>query len=55
MDVQGVTYVSRLTGEGVYAVFDRGLGKLVAAETGMLMEHPDLPGVLERYEIGLIG
>ena len=54
LDVEGMTYVSRLTGEDVYAVFDRGLGKLVAAETGMLMEHPDLPSVLERHAIALM-
>ena len=54
MDVEGMTYVSRLTGEDVYAVFDRGLEKFVAEETGMLVEHPDLPSVLERHGIGLI-
>ena len=54
VDVEGMIYISRLTGEDVYAVFDRGLEKLVAAETGMLMEHPELPGVLERHAIGLV-
>ncbi len=53
-DIDGLLHVSRLTGEDVYAVFDRGLGKLNVAEKGMLMEHPELPNVLERHGIGLI-
>ena len=53
-DVEGLLYVSRLTGEDVYAVFDRGMGKLEASETGKLMDHPELPEVLERHGIGLV-
>ena len=53
-DVEGLLHVSRLTGEDVYAVFDRGLGKLESTETGMLKDHPDLPQVLARHEIGLV-
>ena len=53
-DIEGLLYVSRLTGEDVYAVFDRGAGNLNCAETGMLMDHPDLPDVLERHGIGLV-
>ena len=53
-DIEGLVYVSRLTGEDVYAVFDRGVGKLDIAETGMLMDHPELPDVLERHGIGLV-
>ena len=53
-DVEGVVYGSRLTGEDVYAMFDRGIGKLVATATGMLMDHPELPNVLEQHEIGLL-
>ena len=52
-DVEGLRYASRLTGEDVHAVFDRGLGKLNVAETGTLMDHPKLPEVLERHDIGL--
>ena len=53
-DIEGFLYASRLTGEDVYAVFDRGVGKLEAGETGTLMDHPDLPDILERHGIGLI-
>lgn len=53
-DVEGLLYVSRLTGEDVYAVFDRGVGKLDSVETGALADHPKLPEVLERHEIGLV-
>ena len=53
-DIDGLVHASRLTGEDIYAVFDRGTGKLGSAETGMLMNHPDLPDVLGRHGIGLI-
>ena len=43
-----------MTGEDVYAVFDRGAGKLQAVETDMLMKHPDLRDVVERHGIGLV-
>ena len=38
-DIDGLLHVSRLTGKDVYALFDRGLGKLDAAETGALADH----------------
>lgn len=53
-DIDGLVHVPRLTGGDVYAVFDRGAGKLEAVETGTLAEHPDLPAVLERHAIGLV-
>ena len=53
-DIEGLLYDSRLTGGDVYAVFDRGAGKLEAVETDMLMDHPDLPDVMERHGIGLV-
>lgn len=53
-DVDGLLFSSRLTGEDVYAVFDRGMAKLDAAETGMLPEHPELTDVLSTYGIKLI-
>ncbi len=53
-DVDGLVHASRLTGEDIYAVFDRGMGKLSFAETGMVMDHPDLPDVLGRHGIGLV-
>lgn len=53
-DVDGLVYASRLTGEDVYAVYDRSVGKLQAGEVGRLEEHVDLPGVLARHGIGLL-
>ena len=53
-DIDGLIYVSRLTGEDIFAVFDRGVGKLEATESGILMDHPDLPDVLARHGIGLV-
>ena len=52
-DVDGFLYESRLTGADIYAVFDRGIGKLQAMDSGMLEEHPELLNVLKRYGIGL--
>lgn len=53
-DVDGVVYSSRLTGEDVYAVFGRSTGRLAVIDTGLLEEHPELTGILQRYEIGLV-
>ncbi len=53
-DVDGLVYASRLTGEDVYAVYDRSVGKLKAGDVGLLEEHVELPGVLERHGIGLL-
>lgn len=53
-DVDGLLFSSRLTGEDIYAVFDRGIAKLNAAETGILPEHPELTDVLSNYSIKLI-
>ena len=53
-DIEGLVHVSRLTGKDVYAMFDRGLGKFFAAEMGSLLDHPDLPDVLDRHGIGLV-
>lgn len=54
VDVDGVVYASRLNGKDVYAVFDRSTKKLVAAETGCLENHPELPDILERYQVSLV-
>ena len=54
-DVEGLLYTSRLTGQDIYAVFDRGVEKLASLDTGRLEDHPELPEVLERHGIGLIG
>ena len=53
-DIDGLVYASRLTGQDVYAVYDRSVGKLKAADVGLLEEHVELPGVLERHGIGLL-
>lgn len=53
VDVDGILYASRLTGEDVYAMFDRSARKLTSEETGLLEDHPELPEILNRYSIGL--
>ncbi len=53
-DVDGFLFSSRLTGADVYAIFDRAVGKLQVEEMGNLADHPDLPAVFTRFEIGLI-
>ena len=53
-DIDGLIYLSRLTEEEIYAVFDRGMAKLEAAGTGLLTHHPDLPDVLKRHGIELV-
>lgn len=53
-DIDGLLYVSRLTEQEVYAVFDRGVAMLIPAGTGRLADHSDLPDVLERHGIGLV-
>ena len=53
-DVDGLLYGSRLTGEDVYAVFDGGMAKLAVSETGMLVDHPELPDILARHGIGIV-
>ena len=53
-DIDGLVYSSRLTSEDVYAIYDRGVGKLRAGDVEALEEHTNLPGVLERHAIGLL-
>jgi hypothetical protein len=52
-DVEGFVYASRLTGEACYGIFDRALFKLITVETGSLLEHPELPVLLEKHHIDL--
>ena len=54
VDVDGIVYASRLTGEDVYAVFNRSTGKLAWAETGLMEDHPELPNIMKRYGIRLV-
>ena len=53
-DIDGLLYGSRLTGADVYAVFDRGIGKLRTTETGVLADHPELPDVLAEHGVRLV-
>ena len=53
-DIDGLVYLSRLTEEETYAVFDRGMAKLEVTATGLLKDHPDLPDVLKRHGIKLV-
>lgn len=53
-DVDGILYESRLTGEDVYAVYDRAIDKLNAVESGELSNHRELPNVLRRHRIALV-
>ena len=47
-------YGSRLTGADVYAVFDRGIGKLRAVETGLLADRAELPDLLSKHGARLV-
>jgi hypothetical protein len=53
IDVDGIAYASRLTNEVCYAIFDRAVTKVIAIEKGSLLEHADLPDLLERHHIEL--
>ena len=53
-DVDGLVYASRLTGEDVYGIYGRSVGKLKAGDVGQLEEHVELAGVLDRHGIGLL-
>ena len=52
--IDGFVYESRLTGEDVYAVFDRGIGKLRAVGTGVLADHAELPDLLSHHGVRLV-
>ena len=47
--IDGLVYGSRLTGADVYAVFDRGIGKLRAVETGLLTDRAELLDLLSKH------
>lgn len=51
--VDGILFSSRLTGQDVYAIFDRALDKLSVMDTGWLAEHPELPAILSRFDMRL--
>jgi len=52
-DIDGFLYSSRFTGEGCFAVFDRAVWKLKLTRTGEVLEHPQLPAVLDQHQIQL--
>ena len=52
--IDGLLYESRLTGKDAYAIFDRGIKKLEAADSGRLHEHPALPALLKHHAIRLV-
>ena len=52
--VDGFLFSSRLTGGDACAIYDRALRKLEVSASGLLAEHPDLPGILSRYDIRLV-
>jgi hypothetical protein len=53
-DVDGVVYDSRLTGNDCIAVFDRAIPKLTVLDACALMDHPQLPALLEQAGIQLV-
>ena len=54
-NVDGIIFPSRLSRGDVSAVFDRAIeAKLVAQPAERLLHHPELAGVLERFDIKLI-
>lgn len=52
--VDGFLFSSRLTGEDVYAIFDRAIPKLKAEKPEPLAQHDELPNVLHRHDIRLV-
>lgn len=52
--VDGILFASRLTGEDVYAIFDRATSKLKAGIPEPLATHTELPDVLRHHGIDLI-
>jgi len=54
-DVDGFIYASRLTSDDCMAVFERAVDKLIVLEACELKDHPELPDVLERHGIQLVG
>lgn len=52
-DVDGILFASRLTGQDVYAIFDRAVPDLAAEAPAPLAQHSDLPAILSRHDISL--
>jgi len=54
LDVDGVIYASRLTGDDCIAVFDRAIHKFSVLDACALKDHPQLPVLLEQSGIQLV-
>lgn len=53
-DVDDIVFPSRLTGADAFAIYDRGIAKLVANDAGHIQDHADLLGILESLDIALL-
>jgi len=53
-NLDGILFSSRLTGQDVYAIFDRATNKLIAETARELSDDMRLPEILDRYGITLI-
>ncbi|MCY4186066.1 MAG: RES family NAD+ phosphorylase [Rhodobacteraceae bacterium] len=53
-EVDGLLFSSRLTGNDIYAIFDRAISKLSVIEFKKIIDHQELPKIFNRYEIKLI-
>jgi hypothetical protein len=51
--IDGFVYPSRLTGADCYAIFDRGVHKLIASDYGTLIGHDALPDLLLKHGLRL--
>lgn len=54
-DFDGFIYASRLTGDDCIAFFERAVEKFIVQEACELKDQPELPDVLERHGIQLVG
>ena len=52
--VDGIVYASRLNGETNLAIYDRGVGKLIAPRIHVLRRAPGLARVLDDLAVGLV-
>lgn len=53
-EVDGLLFSSRLTGNDIYAIFDRAISKLSVIESNRITGHQELITILDRYSIQLI-
>ena len=53
-EVDGLLFSSRLTGNDIYAIFDRAISKLSVIELKKTIDNQELTTILARYSIQLI-